>query len=131
MIHFSVLGQHFLILGDPQRTTDLFEKRSSNYSDRMRLPMVVDLYVSNPFQLNQFLKNLSIAECVGILTWLFCRTAYGGENIGNHFMSISIQTWCPSTCLFRGERSKLFCVGYLTHPTTSSNIFDSELCVRS
>ena len=43
MIYFNVLGQPFLILGSFARTTDLLEKRSSNYSDRMRLPMQVEL----------------------------------------------------------------------------------------
>ena len=43
MICFNVLGQHFLILGSFERTTDLFEKRSSNYSDRVRLPMMIEL----------------------------------------------------------------------------------------
>ena len=47
MIYFNVLGHHFLILGSFERTTDLFEKRSSNYSDRMRLPMQVELYVTH------------------------------------------------------------------------------------
>ena len=51
MIYFNVLGHHFLILGSFERTTDLFEKRSSNYSDRMRLPMLVDLYVSDSLRL--------------------------------------------------------------------------------
>ena len=50
MIYFNVLGQHFLILGSFERTTDLFEKRSSNYSDRMRLPMMIELYVSDFLQ---------------------------------------------------------------------------------
>ena len=47
MIYFNVLGQHFLILSSLERTNDLFEKRSSNYSDRPRLPMLVELYVSD------------------------------------------------------------------------------------
>ena len=47
MIYFNVLGHHFLILGSFERTTDLFDKRSSNYSDRPRLPMMVELYVSD------------------------------------------------------------------------------------
>ena len=46
MIYFKVLGHHFLILSSFERTTDLLEKRSSNYSDRMRLPMLLELYVS-------------------------------------------------------------------------------------
>ena len=49
MVYFEVLGHHFLILGTFERTTDLLEKRSSNYSDRMRLPMMIDLYVSDFF----------------------------------------------------------------------------------
>ena len=56
MMYFNVLGQPFLVLGSLQRTTDLFEKRSSNYSDRMRLPMLVELcvlysFTSQPFKL--------------------------------------------------------------------------------
>ena len=51
MIYFNVLGHHFLILGSFKRTTDLLEKRSSNYSDRMRLPMLLELYVSDPLHL--------------------------------------------------------------------------------
>ena len=47
VIYFKALGHHFLILGSFERTTDLFEKRSSNYSDRVRLPMLVELYVSD------------------------------------------------------------------------------------
>ena len=43
MIYFKVLGHHFLILGSFERTTDLFEKRSLNYSDRPRLPMLLEL----------------------------------------------------------------------------------------
>ena len=46
MVYFKVLGQHFVILSSLERTTDLFEKRSSNYSDRPRLPMLVELYIS-------------------------------------------------------------------------------------
>jgi hypothetical protein len=52
IIYFNVLGQHFLVLGSLRRTTDLFEKRSSNYSDRLQMPMFIDLYVSNCFHLN-------------------------------------------------------------------------------
>ena len=47
MIYFNVLGHHFLVLSSFERTIDLFEKRSSNYSDRMRLPMLLELYVSD------------------------------------------------------------------------------------
>jgi hypothetical protein len=43
MIYFEVLGQRFLVLNNLERVQDLFEKRSSNYSDRMRMPMVLEL----------------------------------------------------------------------------------------
>ncbi|KAF9440502.1 cytochrome P450, partial [Macrolepiota fuliginosa MF-IS2] len=43
MIYFEVLGQPFLVLGSVKRTNDLFEKRSSNYSSRPRLPMVNEI----------------------------------------------------------------------------------------
>ena len=43
MIYFEVLGQPFLILGSLKRTSDLFDKRSTNYSDRLRMPMVLEL----------------------------------------------------------------------------------------
>ncbi|KAF9044301.1 cytochrome P450 [Panaeolus papilionaceus] len=43
MVYFEVLGQPFLVLDTLERTTDLLEKRSSNYSDRMRLPMLIEL----------------------------------------------------------------------------------------
>ena len=36
MIYFKVLGQHFLILCSLEQTTDLSEKRSSNYSTTMK-----------------------------------------------------------------------------------------------
>ena len=57
MVYFSVLGRHFLILGSHQRTADLLEKRSSNYSDRMRMPMVMELYVSDSCHFNVFVKQ--------------------------------------------------------------------------
>ncbi|KAF4621608.1 hypothetical protein D9613_012620 [Agrocybe pediades] len=43
MVYFEVLGQPFLILGSLKRVNDLLEKRSSNYSDRVRMPMVLEL----------------------------------------------------------------------------------------
>ena len=58
MIYFNVLGHHFLILGSFKRTTDLFEKRSSNYSDRKHLPMLMDLYVSDSLHLKRYEKKV-------------------------------------------------------------------------
>jgi hypothetical protein len=46
MIYFKVLGQGFLILGSMERAYDLFERRSSNYSDRPRTVMLSELFVS-------------------------------------------------------------------------------------
>ncbi|KAF5354016.1 hypothetical protein D9756_007051 [Leucocoprinus leucothites] len=43
MIYFKVLGQPFLVLDSLEKTYDLFERRSSNYSDRTRLPMLNEL----------------------------------------------------------------------------------------
>jgi hypothetical protein len=46
MIYFKVLGHSFLILGSLERTYDLFERRSSNYSDRPHLVMLNELFVN-------------------------------------------------------------------------------------
>ena len=62
MIYFNVLGQHFLVLGSVRRTTDLFEKRSSNYSDRMRMTMVMDLYVLDFFISYATLKRFCLLQ---------------------------------------------------------------------
>ncbi|EKM77271.1 hypothetical protein AGABI1DRAFT_77713 [Agaricus bisporus var. burnettii JB137-S8] len=40
MIYFKVFGRGFLILGSLERVYDIFERRSSNYSDRPRLVMM-------------------------------------------------------------------------------------------
>jgi hypothetical protein len=45
MFYFKVLGQPFLILGTLDKAYDIFEKRSSNYSDRPRFPMLNEVYV--------------------------------------------------------------------------------------
>jgi hypothetical protein len=47
MIHLNVLGQHFVILNSLELITDLFEKRSSNYSNRKQTTMLIELYVSS------------------------------------------------------------------------------------
>ncbi|KAF9002581.1 cytochrome P450 [Cyathus striatus] len=43
IIYFEVLGQPFIVLNTLKLTNDIFEKRSSNYSDRVRMPMVLEL----------------------------------------------------------------------------------------
>jgi cytochrome P450 len=57
MIYLNVLGQHFVILGSLEVITDLFEKRSSNYSDRKQTTMLAELYVSHSFHLKELVKS--------------------------------------------------------------------------
>jgi hypothetical protein len=128
MIYFNVLGQPFLILGSFERTSDLMEKRSLNYSDRLRMPML-ELYVSD--SLNLVKKFQLVSEWGGISTSVFCPTASCGEDTGKHFISISTKAWCPNICQFKDERSMLFYVDCLTHPTISSAMFDSTYCSSS
>ena len=56
MIHLNVLGQHFVILSSLEVITDLFDKRSSNYSDRKQLTMLTELYVSHSFHVKELVK---------------------------------------------------------------------------
>ena len=60
MIYFNVLGQHYLVLSSSRRITDLFEKRSSSYSDRPQTPMVMELYVSDLFHLNDLFEYFAL-----------------------------------------------------------------------
>ena len=57
MIYLNVLGQPFVILSSLEVITDLFEKRSSNYSDRLHMTMLLELYVLRLFHLNDVIKN--------------------------------------------------------------------------
>ncbi|XP_006456366.1 hypothetical protein AGABI2DRAFT_211278 [Agaricus bisporus var. bisporus H97] len=43
IIYFKVFGKGFLILGSLERVYDIFERRSSNYSDRPRLVMLNEM----------------------------------------------------------------------------------------
>lgn len=43
VLHVKVLGNHVIILESLEAVNDLFEKRSSIYSDRPRMPMLVEL----------------------------------------------------------------------------------------
>jgi len=43
LVYANVLGRHLLFVNSSQIANDLFEKRSSNYSDRNALPMINDL----------------------------------------------------------------------------------------
>lgn len=44
MVHLNALGQNYLILGNLKIINDLLEKRSKNYSDRVRSPLILDLW---------------------------------------------------------------------------------------
>ena len=49
MIYLNVLGQHYVVLSSLEVISDLFEKRSSNYSDRKHVVMLNELYLSHSF----------------------------------------------------------------------------------
>ena len=59
MIYLNILGQPYVILSSLEVIIDLFEKRSSNYSDRNYLTMLNELYVSHHFHLTgkELIKN--------------------------------------------------------------------------
>ncbi|KAF4566385.1 hypothetical protein EYR36_011811 [Pleurotus pulmonarius] len=42
IIHFNVVGQPVVVIGSAKRCFDLFDKRSAIYSDRPRLPMILE-----------------------------------------------------------------------------------------
>ena len=58
MIYLNVLGQHIIILSSLEVIADLFEKRSSNYSDRKQLIMLNELYVLHYLHFKNFVKIL-------------------------------------------------------------------------
>ena len=43
MFFLSVLGKNILFVNNHHTAVDLFDKRSSNYSDRNNLPMINDM----------------------------------------------------------------------------------------
>ncbi|PPQ99415.1 hypothetical protein CVT24_005402 [Panaeolus cyanescens] len=43
MIFYSVMGTNFLVLNSKKRANDIFDDRSVNYSDRVRMPMLVEM----------------------------------------------------------------------------------------
>ena len=55
-MYLNVLGQHIVVLSSLEVITDLFEKRSSNYSGRSYTIMLNELYVSN-FFCNELIKK--------------------------------------------------------------------------
>ena len=97
MVFFKILGQPFLVLGSVERTYDLFEKRSSNYSDRPRFPMFNELSVV----FSPFMSGHAHWKAGWILhgTWLSVNTGPSGGTIAVPSMIISIQT--SSTSIIR------------------------------
>jgi hypothetical protein len=59
IVHIKVLGRSMVFVNTAELAYELLEKRSSIYSDRCHLPMVVDLYVIPPF-----LDSVDRAEAV-------------------------------------------------------------------
>ena len=43
VFHMKALNRHILVLNTLEMTNEFFEKRWAKYSDRPRLPMVIDL----------------------------------------------------------------------------------------
>ena len=70
IIHLDVLGQHYVILGSLEVITDLFEKRSSSYSDRQQMTMLNKLYVSYSFHIKELVK-----------TDVLCRMNHGSTSL--------------------------------------------------
>ena len=60
MIYLDVFGQRFVFLSSPKIITDLFEKRSSNYSDRKQMTMLNELCVSDSFHLVKTCQNMFV-----------------------------------------------------------------------
>ena len=60
MIYLNVLGQHFVILSSLEVISDLFEKRSSHYSDRKEMTMLNELYASHSFNYRNMSKCRSM-----------------------------------------------------------------------
>ena len=89
MVFFKILGQP-LVLGSVERTFDLFEKRSSNYSDRPRFPMLDEMLATYSL----FMSNHAHQKAGWIThgTWHSNSTGSDGGATAVPFMIISIQT---------------------------------------
>ena len=76
MIYLNVHGQHFVILNSLEVITDLFEKRSSNYSDRKKSNTMIELYVSITFLSPLVVKN-AVPCRMGVDILSMSRMPYG------------------------------------------------------
>ena len=45
LVHIKVLGRSIIYVNSAEAATELFARRSTNYSDRPRLPLLNDMYV--------------------------------------------------------------------------------------
>ena len=99
MVFFKILGQPFLVLGSVERTFDIFEKRSSNYSDRPHFPMLNDMLVF--FSL--FMSNHAHHEAGWVThgTWHSNGMGSDGGTTAVPSMIISIQTSSTSINQFK------------------------------
>lgn len=102
-MYFNVLGQGFLVLGNLNRTYDLFERRSSNYSDRPYAPLLVGMYVGSFFsQVGCPHFHLTPRQLVwnGGIAWPLFPTDRGGVATDVFFMTFSIRMLLKSTSPF-------------------------------
>lgn len=94
---FTVFGQTIVILGSWQRCLDLFEKRSSIYSDRPRLIMLHELYYHIRLEARCCYSNVSQngmgLEFRNTAVWRLVETP--SPSLSHIFPSISIVGVCP------------------------------------
>ena len=98
MVFFKILGQP-LVLGSVERTFDLFEKRSSNYSDRPRFPMLDEMLATFSLFMSNHAHQKPGWNMPG--TWHSLGTGSDGGATAVPFMIISIQTSSTSINHFK------------------------------
>ena len=77
MIYLNVLGQRYVILSSLEVISDLFEKRSSNYSDRKHVVMLNELYVSHSFHLKMNVLKITFRYRMDLINKSMVRMPYG------------------------------------------------------
>lgn len=124
MVFFKIFGQPFLVLGSVERTYDLFEKRSSKYSDRPHSPMFNELSVA--FSLFILGHVHQKAGWITHGTWLSFDTGYSGRVTVVPSMIISIRTSSTSIMRLKSPRPGPFFVACSSLQMTSCSISDSK-----
>ena len=99
MVFFKIFGQPFLVLGSKERTFDLFERRSSNYSDRPHFPMISDVLAAFPLFMSNHAHQKAGWNMPG--TWDSLSMGSDGGTIAVPSMIISIQTSSASINHFK------------------------------